>query len=215
MNKNVKNYKIVPMSQVSPNRWNYNEQTKEMFEKTKLSIHHQGFVEAIIVRRIGQDQYEIVDGEHRWLACKALEFENIFVNDLGEVSDEDLKLEMITSNETHGESNDLRLSQNMVSIAELGYGEFLKETFPRGDDEFSRLMKLQNFSWEDLKPDEREVVPVEHPNLQTYTFSLPAEKMELVKSVLSKLMDDTSSKIGRAFELLCAEYLSGLNNEVQ
>ncbi|OPY64095.1 MAG: putative chromosome-partitioning protein ParB [Pelotomaculum sp. PtaU1.Bin065] len=64
--------KILPIERVRPNNWNPNEVDKKTMAKLKADIKRKGFVPPIIVRKVGPDEWEIVDGEHRWEVCKEL-----------------------------------------------------------------------------------------------------------------------------------------------
>jgi len=68
---NKGNVSKIDISKISPNkqqpRKNFNE--KEVQELSN-SIKNQGLIQPIIVREIGDDEYEIVAGERRWRACQ-------------------------------------------------------------------------------------------------------------------------------------------------
>lgn len=59
----------IPIETVFPNAYNPNRQSDRDFELLCRSIEEDGFTQPIIVQR---DTNTIVDGEHRWRACKAL-----------------------------------------------------------------------------------------------------------------------------------------------
>ena len=65
----------VPIDSLRPNAYNPNRQTADEFAKLKKSILENGFGQPIVAWRSG----EIVDGEHRWKACKELGFTKIKV----------------------------------------------------------------------------------------------------------------------------------------
>lgn len=205
-NEMFKSRRLVPIDDVQPNPWNYNEQTPEMFEKQKLSIKHQGMMEPILCRREG-DKFLIVDGYHRWLACKELEFEKVFVVFLEDMTDEDLKFRLYNMNQLHGDSNQLKLSSNMIEIAKADLN-LLKETFPGTDKEMTKLLNMNSFSWDDIKPSEDVPPMVEDSDLTEFSFKVNSLKFELIKSVIDKLQDDLKCSEGRAFELICANYVS-------
>lgn len=59
----------VPIDSVHPNPYNSNRQSARDFELLCRSMEEDGFTQPIIVNK---EKNEIVDGEHRWRACKAL-----------------------------------------------------------------------------------------------------------------------------------------------
>lgn len=208
--------KTINVDNIQANTWNYNEQSKLIYEKEKLSIHNHGFLEPILVRSIGNDQYEIIDGYHRWLAVRELGGKEIPVIDLGEVSDEMAKTMTITMNELGGEPNDVKLSKILVSIAEESNVEDLAEELPYDEKELQRLMKLTDFNWDQMKPTEpfKDFVPDKDTDtdikLKTYTIVLPKEKFEIFHNAVKKIMGDTKSSEGRAMELICADVLASV-----
>lgn len=206
--------KTVSIDNIQPNQWNYNEQSSFIYEKEKLSIHNHGFMEPILVRTIGQDKYEIIDGYHRWLACRELGGTEIPVIDLGKVPDEKAQTMTITMNELGGVPNEIKLSKILVSLAREGSIDDLAEELPFDDKELERLSKLTDFDWDQLKP--REPLKDFHPdnesdvNLKTYTIVLTKQKFEIFHNIVKNVMQDTKSSEGRAMELICADVLSGL-----
>jgi hypothetical protein len=129
---------IVNIDKVKANTWNpkesieENEENKEKYEEIKKEIEKKGLFEAITVRELG-DKYEILDGYHRWLACKELGFSKIRVNTLGEISDELARAITVIK-----EQKKIPISE-LMSL--LGYNENTLE-------EYSSLF---NFDWEEYK----------------------------------------------------------------
>ena len=84
---------IVKIDQVVPNTWNPkesiedSEENREHYEEIKEEINKKGLFEAITVREIVKDSYEILDGFHRWTACKELGYKEIRINTLGVIDD--------------------------------------------------------------------------------------------------------------------------------
>lgn len=102
---NFKTNKIkVPINNVLPNPWNPNSQTKEMFEKEVSSIKELGLLGSILVREKA-GCYEILDGEHRWKACKELNYTEIQVENMGEIDDSQAKLLTVMLNNLRGKDD--------------------------------------------------------------------------------------------------------------
>lgn len=59
----------VPTDEVFPNEYNPNRQSEHDFELLCRSIEEDGFTQPILVNKLTN---RIVDGEHRWRACKVL-----------------------------------------------------------------------------------------------------------------------------------------------
>ena len=64
----------LPVEAIKPNSYNPNRQSEHDFTLLCKSISTHGFTQPIIVQR---ETREIVDGEHRWRACKALGFAEV------------------------------------------------------------------------------------------------------------------------------------------
>ena len=70
-NSNKKNANKIDISKISPNK----QQPRKTFEEKEVqelssSIKSQGLIQPIVVRDIGNDNYEIIAGERRWRACQ-------------------------------------------------------------------------------------------------------------------------------------------------
>lgn len=206
--------KRVPISEVSPNPWNYNRQSNDMYEKEKLSIHKNGFIEPIHVRQLDVG-YQIIDGEHRWRACKDLNFDEISVIDLGVVPHWEAEGLTIILNDLHGSLDEVKLSKALNFMATLPEWEDYKEQLPWDDKEVARLCKLTNFSWEQLKPSDADTPKVSEGggpgpvSVQTYAILLEADLLEHFANIVKWIQTETNSTEGRALELMCADYLSG------
>lgn len=68
----------LPISHISPNRY----QPRSIFDEEKIkelaqTIHTHGMIQPIIVRKLTDDQYELIAGERRWRAVQSLGWENV------------------------------------------------------------------------------------------------------------------------------------------
>lgn len=76
MSENDKQLEVryVPIDQLKPNDYNPNRQGEGDFELLCKSIDEDGMTQPIVANL---STMEIVDGEHRWRACKALGFKEV------------------------------------------------------------------------------------------------------------------------------------------
>ena len=81
----------VEIGSVAANPWNPKVEGTTEYTKVVQSIKNKGLRLPVIVRQKGEGQYEIVDGEQRWRACRELEFETILIYNMGEVCDKEAK----------------------------------------------------------------------------------------------------------------------------
>lgn len=137
--------RVVSITEVKPNPWNYNRQSKFIFDKEKRSIETFGFIVPPLVRSANEKgdlgHYEIIDGEHRWQACGELGYTKIPVNDLGRVSDRDAEKLTIILNETHGEPEYEKLGALLGRLADDGMDDLLSE-IPFPENELRALVAL-------------------------------------------------------------------------
>ncbi|HEY4599835.1 MAG TPA: nucleoid occlusion protein [Cerasibacillus sp.] len=68
----------LPVNQIQPNRF----QPRTLFDEEKIrelaqTIHTHGMIQPIVVRKLDEDQFELIAGERRWRAVQTLEWENI------------------------------------------------------------------------------------------------------------------------------------------
>ncbi|MCA1011830.1 nucleoid occlusion protein [Halobacillus halophilus] len=68
----------VPVAQIQPNRY----QPRAIFNDEKISelaqtIHTHGMIQPIVLRRIDEENYELIAGERRWRAVQTLEWETV------------------------------------------------------------------------------------------------------------------------------------------
>jgi len=147
---------IVDINRVFPNRWNFNEQKPHVFKAVVASIRRYGNrLYPVIVRDIGRNRLEIIDGEHRWKACKQLGMKKLYVKNLGEVDDRTAEELMLLLNENRGEADLLKLSK-LVDEFKTEFGEEdVKERYPFTDAELRDMEIFAKVDWKDF-PDEWE-----------------------------------------------------------
>lgn len=68
----------LPVNQIQPNRF----QPRTLFDEEKIrelaqTIHTHGMIQPIVVRKLDEDQFELIAGERRWRAVQTLEWENV------------------------------------------------------------------------------------------------------------------------------------------
>lgn len=86
----IKKVSKVPVEEIGLNDWNPKKEDKKNFEKVKKSLETNGFASPLLVRE-KDGKYEIIDGQHRFLAAKELGYKEVYVYNAGDVSDEEAK----------------------------------------------------------------------------------------------------------------------------
>lgn len=84
---------FVPIEEIRMNDWNPKVKRSEEYYKVRQSIETNGQVMPVVVRNAKSKdfKYEILDGEQRFTAMQELGFEEVWIVNLGDVSDKEAK----------------------------------------------------------------------------------------------------------------------------
>lgn len=199
----AENYKVIPIDKVRPNPWNPKDKETEEYNKIKKSIKTRGLREAISVRN--NNGYEILDGEQRWRACKDLGFKNILVYDWGKIDDQMAKEETIWK-EVQVPFNEVKLAELVSKMME----EYKNVNLPYSPEELENYKNMTEFDWDKYNEDSEL-----DSEIRTINVRVTLEQYEIIMKALDTCQKETNSNEGRALELICADYLAGVKNEVQ
>jgi hypothetical protein len=196
----LENYKIVPIDEVRPNSWNPKDEDTEEYQIVKKSIETRGQREAISVRQ--NKDYEILDGEQRWRACKELGWEKVLIYDWGEISDKDAKEETIWK--------EIQVPFNEIKLAELVAQHTAENpdfNLPFSDEQIQAYKDMASFDWDQYNQDNN---TDEMEEIRTINIKCTMSQYKLIMDTINKVKDETdSSSEGRALELIIADYLAG------
>ena len=128
------------------NPWNPNQMDKKTLKAEKESIQKYGVVAPIIVREI-DDDFQIIDGEHRYIVCKELRHETIPCVIVDGLKEKDAKKLTIILNETKGQNDKIELGK-LLGELEKDFGDNLKIGLPFNDDDLNDLIEFGNVEWE-------------------------------------------------------------------
>ena len=82
----------VPIDKVEPNDYNPKEKNTKEYKNVVESIRRNGLKQPIFVREVdGNEKYVVVDGEQRLTAANELGYTEIYVYNLGKISEEEAK----------------------------------------------------------------------------------------------------------------------------
>lgn len=142
---------LIPIDRIRPNPWNPNVMDAEMMEKEKASITEYGMIVPILVRQVGVNIWEIIDGEHRYETCKLLGHKEILCVDLGLMSDQKAKKLTIIANDLRGQSDPNKLNQLVEDLAKNESIEDLAKLLPQSQAELeSMIAALKPYDLESL-----------------------------------------------------------------
>jgi hypothetical protein len=192
----------VLIGQVRPNDWNPKKDDTEEAEKVKLSIQENGQRIPIVVRENeGRDSdgnvtlYQIVDGEQRYRACKALGFPEILIYNEGEMEDNAAKALTIWYQQ--------QVPFDKVLEAELVMA-ISNMPLPYTLAELADMKEIVNFDWTQVEADALEDV-----EFRTLTLRLLKDAYTVVIAAIDRARASAeNTTMERALELICADYLS-------
>jgi len=182
-NFGITDYKEIPIDQIEMADWNPNEQDDKTFNNLVDSIKREGFVQAIGVVPTGNEEkpYRVIDGNHRYKACKVLGWKKIPANILKEYGEDVQKLLTVRLNVMRGKINGAKLHK----LA----GDFAKHY---GQEELAKLL-----GYNDPKPIEA-IYKAMTKNLPEELRTKLAESKKEVKTIddLSRVLNDLFQNYG-------------------
>lgn len=128
----------VPIDAIGPNPYNPNRQSEHDFTLLCKSIAADGFTQPVIVNRTSN---QIVDGEHRWRACRALGFDEIPVV-LTDMTPEQMRISTLRHNRARGKENPDLVIELFRELAELGATDVAVDELMLDPVELDRITKL-------------------------------------------------------------------------
>ena len=134
--------KEIMLVEIEPNPWNPNQQDDGMFKKLINSIKKNGFTTPILVRKI-EKGYQIIDGEHRWKACKELDYNIIKAEVIENIDDTTAKTLTIALNNIRGKDDVLKRAQ---ILKQLNEGQL--SILPWDKEEIKNELDLADFDWD-------------------------------------------------------------------
>ena len=202
---NKKNIKVVPIDDVRPNTYNPKDKNTPSFEKVKDSLRLKGQRLPVVVRE--NNGFEIVDGEQRWTAAKALGFKDILIYSEGELSDKESK-ELTIWYEQKVPFNELMLAE-LVNSLKIEFPDTIEVPF--NEEELIRMEELVEFNWDDYQKDPKaEEDEDSEGDKATFSIELDEDDYAVVMEALHKARTEheTNHDDAKALVFIAKEYLS-------
>lgn len=149
----------VPVGTLRPNPWNPNVVGPELETAIRQSVDAFGFIDPVLVRPV-RGGYEIIDGEHRWLAAREEGHTHVDVI-VRELTDAEAKKLTIILNE-HGTPDTLKLGNLLADLAGTMDIEALRVGLRYDSDALERLVAIGTVG-DRSEPDERMPEPPKGP----------------------------------------------------
>jgi ParB/RepB/Spo0J family partition protein len=167
------NTKKVKIQELKPNKWNPKLKpeddldVQQQYEEVVKSIKTYGLIDPILVRsaRNGKElgYYEIINGYHRFLACKELNMPEIIINDLGEIDDLQAKKLTIVTEEIKIPIDQVKLSHLLKEMMASEDLDKLAEGLPYSKELIQSKVELLDFDWDSEEKKESENNSMEEP----------------------------------------------------
>ncbi len=190
------------------NPWNPNKMNGFMYGKAIESIRRSGFIDPITVRDVGPDNFQIIDGEHRYRAGVDLGLPLIPVISLGEMTDEDAKKLTVVLNELRGQALPGDMGDLLKDLIGNASFEEILDELPYTEDMLrglTELPALPTLPEEAEKPNEPERRWVER------LYRMPPAAAEVLDDAITKAKEQhpgTDVEDWQALEWVAAEFLA-------
>lgn len=193
----------VPIDKVEPNDYNPKEENTKEYKNVVESIRRNGLKQPIFVREVdGNEKYVIIDGQQRWTAANELGYTEIYVYNLGKISEEEAKALTIWF-EVQVPFSEVELAPIVVELNKLDI------TLPYTDEEIVTFEKMTQFDFDTAYNEEGPQNDELDDEMKTLNIKMTPEQFETVDGAMKYIMEQEDVSAGRALELLCANGLTG------
>ena len=132
--------------------WNYKVEDDFTQEKLDANLLRNGQLETLLVRRLENGKYEVVNGNHRLSSLLVLGVDMVKVFDLGVIPDAEARRLAIEVNETRFQGDTLKLAR-LIDELKVTYGQDnLLETMPYDRRGLDRLSGMADWYWKKEVP---------------------------------------------------------------
>ena len=187
--------------------WNYKTNgTEEQINKLIKSIKYDDSAGIIAVRKLN-DKYEVIDGNHRLEALQRIGWQQIQVENFGDISK--AKAIIIARRRNHvWFDDDLKAFSDLIKndvLPEIDT-DTLKDILPDTPDEIDNLVNFGNFDWEE--PNEKD--PKDNDGKKTIVVKVDESVYQMWQDWVKWCAEQTDYKSEpEAFEYLIIEAKNG------
>lgn len=196
-NYDPKNIKKVKIDEVEVNDYNPKAKETKEYQNVVKSLRINGLQQPIMVRELN-GKYVIVDGEQRYTAAKELGFEEIYIYNFGEISDEDAKATTIWM-EVQVPFDQIDLAPIALELHEQGF------ELPFTDLQLDDFKHIAEFDFDSYVAEDN--LPVKDDNSEkTYQIKIKLSKEQLdeINEAIKGMVEGENIGEAHALELLVA-----------
>ena len=140
----------VSIDKVEPNDYNPKKKETDEYKKVVESLKLNGLKQPIFVRQIeGNDNFVIVDGEQRYTAAKELGYTEVYVYNLGFISEEEAKALTIWM-EVQVPFEELQLAALVTEMKDLDF------ELPYTEEEIADYVAMAGFDFSTSEKEDKE-----------------------------------------------------------
>ena len=204
----------IKISELFPNPWNTNTVAPDNQAKIEASIKRYGMFKPLICRTLDDGRLQIVGGEHRWEAAKAVGIQEVPIVNLGKIDDKRAKEISLIDNSRYGTDDSLKLAEVLKELDDVS------EVMPISNKELEEIFSATTIDLDALdqveeKADEEAEEVVEEitkskPTTQVMRFKVPVADAEFVQNVINGICklqgftgSDSLTNAGDALVFLC------------
>ncbi len=186
-------WEMIDLRKVRLAEWNYKEEDSTKSKQLLTQIEKNGQLENIIVREIGKDKLEVVNGNHRVPVFLKLGMTSVMSRNLGKISLEAAQRIAIETNETKFDSDPIKLAQLIDSIVAKFNLEDVKSTMPFSGDEIDNMLQMLKFDWQkppapdEASPKDSDGSKELGADVRTIALHLKADVAERFEALLKRM----------------------------
>ncbi len=200
-NQIIDTSQLVPIDKVYPTPHNPNIMPDEMYESLKDNIQNNGLIGSILCREhpTKKNSYEIIDGEHRWRACKELGYTKISII-LLDYNDINAAIQLIRFNREKGYFDHQKLQELVKNLIDKTNKALIKNKLHLQNKEFNDLLyekteRVQKKVQEDVKSQVNEYTNLFKEPEKNPTIIQPTEKPPETPNILNTHPQKPRTKI--------------------
>lgn len=202
---NFDRFQVLPVGKLVKADWNYKEEDEQLTAKLVENIKRNGQIENVIVRELDTGFFEIVNGNHRYDAMKAIGSHEVVVCNLGTITLLQAQRVAIETNETKFTTNTARLATILADIAKEYDLEDLAGSMPYSEERLKELVGITEFDWDSYdKTDGGKPADTEEEQTGTITIKLTDRERERWDGWVKRTRDITTGDWTEALSVLLA-----------
>lgn len=204
----------IKISELFPNPWNTNTVAPDNQAKIEASIKRYGVFKPLICRTLDDGRLQIVGGEHRWEAAKAVGIQEVPIVNLGKIDDKRAKEISLIDNSRYGTDDSLKLAEVLKELDDVSEvmpisNKELEEIFSATTIDLDALDKVEEEADEEAEETVEELTKSK-PTTQVMRFKVPVADAEFVQNVINGICklqgftgSDSLTNAGDALVFLC------------